>query len=119
MILQFSIERPIIWEWLQDDFRELAEAAVKCSQELVGASRAFFRDIAHVSDYLTKVHYWEHEADIIEERIKRKAFDAESPIDKFSLRVHVRYFAERISLLADEAESVAEKLEVYTIKRSL
>jgi len=119
VMLQFSIEKPIIREIFKEDFFELAETASKCTQELVAASRAFFRDINHVANYLTKVHHWEHEADIIEERIKRKAFADDTPIDKFSLRVHIRYFAERISQLADDAESVAERLEVYTIKRSI
>jgi uncharacterized protein Yka (UPF0111/DUF47 family) len=31
----------------------------------------------------------------------------------------MRYFAERISLLADEAEDVADRLDIYTIKRSI
>src|SRR6056297_47638 len=119
VLLQFSIEKPIIRDSFKEDFLELAETASKCTLELVSASRAFFRDIHHVADYLTKVHHWEHEADIIEERIKRKAFAEDSPIEKFSLRVHIRYFAERISQLADESESVAERLDVYTIKRSI
>jgi len=48
----------------------------------------------------------------------RKAFDGDF-IDKFSLKVHMRYFAERISMLADEAEDVADRLDIYTIKRSI
>lgn len=119
VMLHFLIEKPIAWEFLTEDFLGLAEVSVKCIQALVSASRAFFRDISHVADFLTKVHYWEHEADTIERRIKKKAFADDSPIEKFSLKVHMRYFAERISLLADEAEAVAERLEVYTIKRSV
>lgn len=119
VLLQFSIEHPIIRENFKDDFFELAEVSSKCTLELVSASRAFFRDINHVADYLTRVLHWEHEADVIEERIKRRAFADDSPIEKFSLKVHVRYFAERISQLADDAEAVAERLEVYTIKRSI
>lgn len=119
VMLHFLIEKPIVWDLLTDDFLDLAETSVKCIDELVAAARAFFRDISNVADHLTKVHYWEHEADTIERRIKQKAFADNSPIEKFSLKVHVRYFAEKISLLADEAESVAERLEVYTIKRSV
>jgi predicted phosphate transport protein (TIGR00153 family) len=119
VMLHFLIEKPIIWDGFTEDFLDLAETSVKCIQELVSASRAFFRDISHVADHLTKVHYWEQEADTIERRIKKKAFGDDSPIEEFSLKVHMRYFAERISLLADEAESVAERLEVYTIKRSV
>jgi len=115
---QFSIETPVIWPFLKDDFNELVETVVKAAQQLILASRAFFREFAMVADHISKVHLWEHEADAIEERIKRKAF-ASKEIEKFSMKVHVRYFTERISLIADEAESVVERLEVYAIKRSI
>jgi hypothetical protein len=115
---QLSIEKPVIYDFLKDDFIRLTEAAVKTVKELVVACRAFFRDPVKVKDSVAKIHFWEHEADKIEERIKRKAFDA-SEITEFSRKVHMRYFAERISLFADEAEDVAERLEVYAIKRAL
>ena len=40
-------------------------------------------------------------------------------IKNFSEKVHMRYFAELISLLADQAESVADRLDIYTIKRTI
>ncbi|MGM0432528.1 MAG: DUF47 domain-containing protein [Spirochaetota bacterium] len=119
VLLQFSTEKPIVREEFKEDFIELAETASKCTQELVTASRSFFTDISHVADFLAKVHHWEHDADIIEERIKRQAFDENTDIKEFSRRVHIRHFAEKISQLADESEAVAERLEVYTIKRSM
>ncbi|MBI9103510.1 MAG: DUF47 family protein [Spirochaetales bacterium] len=118
VMVRFSIEKPIVWPELSDDFIELTKASSQCVSELVSASRAFFREISKVPDCLVKVHFWEHEADKIEERIMRKAFDGDF-IDKFSLKVHMRYFAERISMLADEAEDVADRLDIYTIKRSI
>lgn len=118
VMVRFSIEKPIVWPELKDDFIELTVASTKCVAELVAAARAFFREITKVADCLVKVHFWEHEADKIEERIMRKAFEGDF-IDKFSLKVHMRYFAERISLLADEAEDVADRLDIYTIKRSI
>ena len=118
VVNHFSIETPIVWPFLEDDFRELTAASVKSVFALVRASRAFFREIGRVNDHLNQVHFWEHEADKIEERLKRRAFRSEE-IEKFSMKVHVRYFAERISLLADEAESVSERLAVYAIKRTI
>ncbi len=114
----FSIEKPEILPFLRDDFRELTESVVKAVLELTLAVRAFFREVYRVTEHLDKVHFWEHEADEIEERLKRKAFATEE-ITLFSKRVHMRYFAERISLIADEAEEVAERLAVYAIKRNL
>lgn len=118
VMVKINIEKPIIWPELQSDFLELIEAASKSVKELVCASRSFFKDFNNVADSLVKVHFWEHEADQIEERIMIKAFNGDF-IELFSHRVHMRYFAERISLVADEAEDVADRLDVYTIKRSI
>ncbi len=114
----FSIERPEVYPFLSDDFRELMETCVKTVGEVTLAVRAFFRELYRVTEHVEKVHYWEHQADEIEERIKRKVFRAEG-IPEFSKRVHMRYFAERISQIADEAEAVADRLSVYAIKRSI
>jgi uncharacterized protein len=118
VMIRFSIEKPKVWLELKDDFIELTNVSVKCVFELVAASRAFFREITKVSDCLVQVHFWEHEADKIEEKIMRKAFEG-GFIKELSQKVHMRYFAERISLLADEAEDVADRLDIYTIKRSI
>ncbi len=114
----FSIEKPEIFPFLKDDFRELTETCVKAASELTLAVRAFFREVYRVTEHLDKVHFWEHQADEIEDRLKRKAFEAPD-IKEFSKRVHMRFFAERISLLADESEAVAERLAISTIKRNL
>jgi len=116
VLKEFSIEKPEVVYNFKEDFLSLTELSAKSAKELVSASRAFFRDITKVHDYITQVHYWEHETDKIEERIKRAAFNS-GKIEKLSYQVQVRYFAERISLLADTAEDVTERLEVYTIKR--
>lgn len=118
VMLRFSIEKPIVWPELKDDFLELTSASVKSVSELVAASRAFFKETTKVSDSLVKVHFWEHEADKIEERIMRNVFEGDF-IKDLSQKVHMRYFAERISLLADEAEDVADRLDIYTIKRNI
>ncbi|MFQ3621122.1 MAG: hypothetical protein SNJ78_09275 [Spirochaetales bacterium] len=44
----------------------------------------------------------EREADIVEKRIQRKAF-ASDEIKLFSKKVHMRYYAQRIALVSDEA----------------
>lgn len=118
VLVRFSIEKPKIWPELKDDFVELSEISTKCVKEIAGAARAFFREPNKVSDYLVSVHYLESEADKIEERIMRKSFE-DNFITEFSEKVHMRYFAEKISLLADDAESVADRLDIYTIKRTI
>jgi len=113
-----SIEKPEMWDFLKEDFREIVRTSTKTVLELTLAVRAFFREIYRVTEHLDKVHFWESECDKIEDRIKRKAFDT-TEIEVFSKRVHMRYFAERLSRIADEAEEVAERLAVFTIKRNM
>lgn len=114
----FSIEKPQIFPFLLEDFQELLDTSVKAAQELTLAVRAFFCELYRVNEHLEKVYFWEHQADQIENRLKRKAFETPD-IAQFSKRVHMRFFAERISLLADEAEAVADRLSVYAIKRTM
>ncbi len=116
--ISICIEKPDIKDFLKEDFLELTRTTVNTVRELTLAVRAFFRQNFRVSEHLDKVHFWESENDKIEERIKRKAFASEEII-QFSKKVHMRYFAERISKIADESEQVAERLAVYSIKRSM
>jgi uncharacterized protein len=116
--IHFSIEKPDIYHFVKEDFIELSETCSKAVTEVCAAVRAFFRDFYRVNEHVEKVYYWEHEADKIEERLKRKAF-ASDEIEKFSKKVHLRYFAEEISRIADEAEAVADRLAVYAIKRQI
>jgi len=116
--IHFSIEKPDIYPFLKDDFVELGETCSKAVTEVCAAVRAFFRDFYRVNEHVEKVYYWEHEADAIEERLKRAAFASEE-IEKFSKKVHIRYFAEQISRIADDAEAVADRLAVYAIKRQI
>ncbi|MCP4220985.1 MAG: DUF47 family protein [bacterium] len=113
-----DIERPEIPPCLVEDFRELADVSTNAMDQMVKACRAFFADIKIINDYINKVYFYEHEADKLEEMIKRKAFKT-NEIDWLSLRVQIRYFAEKISMLSDDAEAVCERLSIYTIKRSI
>ncbi|MBS3741051.1 MAG: DUF47 family protein [Candidatus Cloacimonetes bacterium] len=114
---RFSIECPEIPEFAQQQFLNLAKFSRKAVEEVVKASRSFFKEINLVEDFINKVHFYEHEADDVEEKLKRTVF--QSDIKKFSRKVHLRYFAEKISTISDEAEEVAERLSVYAIKREI
>ncbi|MBC8415094.1 MAG: TIGR00153 family protein [Candidatus Cloacimonetes bacterium] len=114
----FYIETPDIPEYLREDFKDLAELSYKSVEELAKASRAFFTELKLVNNYVNKVHFYEHEADKLEKIIKHKIFNSGTEMD-LSIRMHLRYFAEKIALLSDEAESVAERLAIYAIKRRI
>ncbi len=118
VLKQFSIETPDIREFLKNDFIELAELSSKTVEAVVKGARAFFRDIGMVNDYVNKVQFYEHEADDVEEELKRKVFNSDR-IEPLSQKVHLRYFAEKIAAVSDMSKQVAERLSVYAIKRRI
>jgi predicted phosphate transport protein (TIGR00153 family) len=113
---QFEIENPYIPEKLETDFIELSEASVSSTEFLVNAARAFFKDLKSVNNHLHKIYFYEKEADRIGDQIKRKAFKMDIDL---SLKFHLRYFASHIQQVSDKAESVADRLAIYTIKRTI
>ncbi len=115
-LLQFVVEHPEILADLVPDYLELTHASVAAAEELVAAARAFFRDINAVQNALHKVHFFEKEADKVALRLKRRVF--EQDID-LSRKFHHRYFALHIESISDRAEEVADRLAIYTIKRTL
>jgi uncharacterized protein Yka (UPF0111/DUF47 family) len=69
-----------------------------------------------VKDHLHKIYFYEKEADRIGNDIKRKAFEMDMELSK---KIHVRYFTLRIQNVSDRAEDVADRLAIYTIKRTI
>ena len=113
---RFSIEKPEIPEHFKRDFISLGETAVICSDSLVMAARAFFRNIEAVRDHNHKVIFYETEADKICTKLKTAIFDSDLPLER---KLHLRYFTERVDEAANAAEDVADELAIFTIKRSL
>ncbi len=116
-LVEFSIENPNVPEPFRDGFIELARTTVKATEEMVKAMRAFMRDPLNVRNYLHKVYHWEKESDRIAGELKRAIFASEDL--KLSEKIHLRYFALHVDTLADRAEDVADRLAIYTIKRSI
>jgi uncharacterized protein Yka (UPF0111/DUF47 family) len=115
--MQFSVERPSIPEDLNESFFNLSEKGSLAAEAMVKASRAFFTDVNAVKDHLHKVYFYEKEADKISDRLKRTVFQREDL--ELAQKIHLRYFALHIDTIADRSENVADRLSIYTIKRSL
>lgn len=113
---RFAIEKPDIPAEYHRDFIDLTEVVVTCTDCLVMAARAFFRNIEAVRDHNHKVIFYETEADKICTKLKTAVFDSSLPLEH---KLHLRYFIERIDAAANAAEDVADELAIYTIKRSL
>lgn len=119
VIFEISIEQPIIPEALENDFLELVENSTESVDMLVKAVRAYFEEISQVNDYVNKVHFFEHEADKNEERLKRKLFSGQFENIDIAHKIQLRYFIEEIAALSDQAETVSEDVSVAAIKRRI
>ncbi len=113
---QFSVEKPAIPADLNPQYQELANTCVAGAEALVAASRAFFRDTKAVHDHLHKVYFYEKEADRLSDRLKREIFARDLDL---AHKIHLRYFSLHIEDVSDEAENVADRLAISTIKRTM
>ena len=114
---RFKIERPDICEDFHPDFRLLINTVIEATEALVTSCRAFFNDISSVSSSLHKVSYWESESDKISTRLQTAIF-AKKDL-RLSHRMQQRDFARSLDKTADRAEDIADRLNIYVIKRSL
>ena len=115
-LYQFDVETPEIPDALDHHYIELTEMSTKSTENLVVAIRAFFRDVKTVKDYIHKVIFYEKEADRIGDNLKREVFKMNIEL---AHKFHLRYFALHIQHVSDRSEEVADRLAVYTIKRSM
>jgi predicted phosphate transport protein (TIGR00153 family) len=115
-LYQFDVEHPYIPEQFDESYIQLAKTACQGAEAIVCSTRAFFSDVAAVKNDLHKVFFFEKEADKISRQLKREVFNTDSL--KLSQKIHLRYFALHIDNIADVAETVADRLSIYTIKRS-
>ncbi len=109
-----QIEKPDIPAELHSGFIELAESTALCVEHLLQAARAFFRDTEAVRDYCHKVVFEESQADKHCSNLRIAVFN--SNLDKVD-KIHLRYFIERIDVVANRAEDIADSLTIYAIKR--
>ena len=112
----FAIEKPEIPEAYHASYKTLTEQVVNTVEALVFASRAFFRNIEAVADHMHKVMFYEKEADKVSTKLKMAIFDSDLPL---SHKAQLRNFVEHIDNLADKSEDVADRLAIYTIKRTV
>ncbi len=112
----FSIEKPEIPEEMRPGFKKLTNMVVKAADELGLGARAFFRSPHDVPAYNHKVQLYEKEADILSTALKRDIFDSDLELPR---KLHLREFVEAIDSIADLAEDVADRLAIYSIKRTV
>ena len=112
----FSIQKPNFPKEFHGDLIDLTETVVNCVEALCLTVRSFFRDIKSVRDNAHKVTFYEKESDIKFSSLARKIFDSDLSLDQ---KMHLRYFVEKIDRICDQAEDIADEIQIYAIKRSI
>ncbi len=102
---------------IKSGFVELTSAVVKTVDSAVQASRAYFKDINTVRDHIHKISHYESTADVAAIRLK-KQICADTSLN-FERKWILSNTVNDIDKVADEAESVGDRLSIYSIKRSL
>ncbi|MDQ7007897.1 MAG: DUF47 family protein [Acidobacteriota bacterium] len=115
-LAHLDVERPRIDDAERADFTELARAGAASVEALVLAARAFFRDVGAVKDHLHKVYFYEKESDQISLRLRRRIFASSLEL---AVKLHLAGFVERLARVSDRAESVADRIAIYAVKRSV
>jgi predicted phosphate transport protein (TIGR00153 family) len=114
---RMEIENLEIEKDFHQDFLLLITCVGETVEAIVRSVRAFFKNISAVADHLDKVYYWETESDKISTRLQRAIFRKEEL--RLSHRMLLREFARHLDKIADRAEDVGDRLNIYVIKRSL
>ncbi len=118
IVKSFAIEKPDVPEELRGDFIQIAEQSKMCIIELIGACRSFFNNITEANAYIGRVNFYEHEVDVLSERIKRKVY-AEGSTYSLAEKNNLRYFVDMMERITNIAQAVCDRLSVFVIKRSI
>ncbi|RLD37299.1 MAG: hypothetical protein DRI83_04125 [Bacteroidetes bacterium] len=117
-LYQFDDELPYIPNELTNDFIRLTDTSTEAALYLFPAVRTFFREPVKVKEMLSKVYFYEKEADKISRNIKRRLFHEMKDLE-LSQKMHLRYFALHIETISDKAECLADTLSILALKMSI
>lgn len=111
-----DIEHPFLPKYMRPGLQDLVKSAVAAVDFTIQAANSYLRDPGRVQDFLTKVHFHEHEADKLENSLKRAVFAAEDE-NRLSAKMQLSFLVESISEIADVAEAVSDRISIAAIKR--
>ncbi len=115
-LFQFDVEQPHIPSELFQDFIRLTQISVSAAESVIPAAKSYFTDPVNVNEKIHRVYFYEKEADLLADIIRRRIF-REMPDLKLSEKFHLRYFTLHIEIISDTAEKVADLLSIMAIKR--
>ena len=114
---RFEIEQPDIFPEFIEDFREMTACVIEAVDALGCAARAFFESSLSVKDHIHKVSFWEKQSDTTAIRLQRNIFQCSRL--RLSEKLQLSNLVRHVDNIADSAEDVADKVNIYVIKRML
>jgi len=115
-LIQFSVQKPEIFPKFNQDYLDLTESSMNAMEEMVGAIRAYFKDLMAGRDHSDKVMFFEEESDRISQKMLADLFESEESLCQ---KLHIRDFIDQVENIADEAEDVCDRVSIAVIKRHL
>ncbi len=115
IVEEFDVQTPDVEVGFLDQFVALTSKSVHAVEHVVDAARCFFRDESRLRDCVTKVEFYEKEADHAGLRLKKMIYESDMDLSR---KHHLRYFADGLESLSDIAEEVSDHLLIASIKRS-
>ena len=115
IVSQFDVETPHIPEIIKTDYLELVSLSSKAAENVIPAARVFFTSPNEVKEKIQKVLFYNREADVLSNNIKRKLFQEIDEL-RLSEKIHLRYFALHIEQVSHAAKNVALQLSSLVIK---
>jgi predicted phosphate transport protein (TIGR00153 family) len=115
IVEEFDVQTPDVEVGFLDQFAALTSKSVHAVEHVVDAARCFFRDESRLRDCVTKVEFYEKEADHAGLRLKKMIYESDMELSR---KHHLRYFADALESLSDIAEAVSDHLLIASIKRS-
>ncbi len=113
-LIQFSVQKPEMFSEFNQDYLDLTESSMNAMEEMVGAIRAYFKDLTAVRDHIDKVMFYEEESDRISEKMLARLFESKEDLCQ---KLHVRDFIDQVENISDEAEDVCDRVAIAAIKR--
>lgn len=113
---KFYIEQPDIPKDYHIRLSELCSQVSECVENMVIASRSFFKNTSAVRDYSQKVYFIENETDISSGNLREAIFDSELDLAR---KIQISNLVSAVADIADIAEDCVDELLIFVIKRDI
>ncbi len=114
----FNIQKPKFPKALHHDILKITRDTIESAEALILATRSFFTEVHLVSSQINKIKFYEHEVDILEDKLGDQIFNG-GHVKELAEKMQLNEFVGKIASISDDAEIIADKLTIFTIKREI